>query len=140
VAALVGSILRSRRQRLASVLGLAVLGFTLTALPGTRAAAYPTVSGPLGKGSINDYMRRAQPHEPEYAPQVPYRAAVGQGYNGAAPNYRLQTSASAEEAMVIALMVLRHYDERHLLREMRHHRRHSGWAINPMQSPLGDGY
>jgi hypothetical protein len=138
-AVLADSILR-RHQRLVYVLGLAAVGFALTALPDTRAGAYPIVSGPVGIGSINDYMRRAQPHDQGYAPPAPYRRAVGQGYYGATPRYHSQATASAEEAMVIALMVLEHYQERHQLREIRHHRRHSGWVGNPTQLLFANGY
>jgi hypothetical protein len=135
----VDSILRNKKLRLISAFGLAILVSALTALPANRAAAYAGGTGPLGIGSINDYVSQGQPRY-EGARQSPYMGGAGQGYYGAQPGYRSQGNASAEEAMVIALMVLQHYEERHQLREIRHHRRHSSWAGNPTQLPFGYGY
>jgi hypothetical protein len=139
---LANSILRNEPQRLLSASGLTLLALALTALPGIRAAAYSEVEVPLNIGSVNDYMRQALPRDRGYGygPHMPYRGAGGQGYYGAPPGCRSQMNASTEEAMVIALLVLQHYEERHERREIRHHRRHSGWARNPMQLPLGYGY
>jgi hypothetical protein len=137
---LADSILRNKKLRLISEFGLAILVSALAALLATRAAAYSGGTGPLSVGSVNDYVSQGQPRYEGYGKRSPYMGGATQGYYGAQPGYRSQRNASAEEAMVIALMLLQHYEERHQLREIRHHSRHSGWANNPMQSPLGVGY
>ena len=143
-AALAASGLRHKRQRSAPVLGLAILAFILIAVPADRAIGYQGAGALPSVGSLDDYMRQAQPRDRAYAPQGPYMGQGGQGYYGAPTGSRWQMNPAVIGAMILALWAVQRYQERHQRHAMRNYRGSRHWRGlnpgNPMPSPLRYGF
>jgi len=141
-AALAASGLRHKCQRSARVLGLAMLAFTFIVLPADRAIAYQGAGALPSVGSMDDYMRQAQPRDRAYAPQGPYMGQGGQGNYGAPTGSRAQMNPAVTGTMIVLLWALQRYQERHQRHAMRNYRgsRRSRGSGNPMPSPLGYGF
>lgn len=133
--ALAGSVPCNERRLSARRLVLAIITFSLIALPAAQAIAYPGGGTLPSVGSLDEYVRQTQPPDRGYAPPGQYMGQAGGLYGGPAAS-RSQMNPAVMGTMMIALWALQRYQQRHQRHTARHYRRHYHSAGNPMQSPF----
>ncbi len=129
-------LMRSHKRQFSGLrLVLAIIVFSLIALPGAQVIAYPGGGTLPSVGSQDDYVRQTQPRDQEYAPPGQYMGQ-GRGLYGGPASARSQMDPAVMGTMMIALWALQRYQQRHQRHAARHYQRHSRSTGNPMQSPF----